>query len=450
MNAGEEVIEWAADTYCALPFSADEGPRDTFLRGLQLAGLDLMSDPSFWRAADDPERVKAGAKLLGERNKVDAIKSTMLAQEIAKAELAAEKAGPPSWARIDPVEALDAASSPREPEVGRWAGNARLGVFYSGAINEVHGESESGKTWIVLHVVAQTLAAGGAVAYVDFEDDAASIYRRLTLLGVPTDLLRTSLFRYHRPAGPLTDAERAAFRKSTHGAVLVVFDGLTESLALEGLDGNTGEGVAAWHAKMTRPLSGEGVCVVIVDHQPHGVKRATGSQHKRSALTGVSYQVEAVGQVAPGQRGCLSLRVAKDRHGAVRKEAAPGRHPRWRGNMIVDFSAGTAVPPVVTLVPAGPASTEDDQAFNTTPPRKALDGVVRFVTDNPGCSSRSIRAGVKGCGGHEVKDWAVEWLVAREVVKAEKDGQRVKHTVLRGLPEDLEELDSADRAETVP
>ncbi|MEU8849056.1 AAA family ATPase [Streptomyces sp. NPDC048564] len=340
-----------------------------------------------------------------------------------------ERSGrPPSWARIIPEAALESARNPREPEVGRFektAGSPPHGVFYLGCLNEIHGASESGKSWLAMHVVAQELRAGHAVAYVDYEDDEGSVYRRLLLLGVPEGMLLGDLFRYHRPNGPLTDVEKATFMQSAEDAELVVFDGVTEGMSLEGLSPRDEADVAAWHAKTTKDLAHAGKCVVVIDHTPHEGNRTIGSQHKKATISGVSYEVEAVHPIGLGERGVLRLRVAKDRPASVRRECAPGKAPRWRGDLVMDFSV---VPPVVALWPATATDGEaDGQGFERTPPRKLLDAIVGFVGANQGCPSGDITEGVKG--RKQAINWAVRWLTDHGEIVTRKDGRVVGHWI---------------------
>ena len=57
-------------------------------------------------------------------------------------------------------------------------------LFYRGRVNGILGEAESGKTWIALAAVAETLADGGSVVYLYFEDTAAGTLGRLRKLDV--------------------------------------------------------------------------------------------------------------------------------------------------------------------------------------------------------------------------------------------------------------------------
>ncbi|MFG3718257.1 AAA family ATPase [Streptomyces massasporeus] len=349
-------------------------------------------------------------------------------------ELERERSGwSSSWARIDPEAALESARSPREPEVGRFAKTADSpphGVFYQGCLNEIHGASESGKSWLALYVAAQELNSGHTVAYVDYEDDEGSVYRRLLLLGISKDSLLGELFRYHRPNGPLSEAEKATFMQSAADAELVVFDGVTEGMSLEGLSPRDEADVAAWHAKTTKDLAHAGKCVIVIDHTPHESNRTIGSQHKKATISGVSYEVEAVQPIGHGQHGLLRLRVAKDRPASVRRECAPGKAPRWRGDLVVNFSVE---PGVVALWPATATDgAAGGEGFDAEPPRKLLEAVWGFVEANPNCNTTSIRSGVRG--RIEDKNAALDWLIRNGHIAEWKDGRSKRHRLQTPLP----------------
>jgi hypothetical protein len=374
-------------------FHVPGGAADAVVRQAALSGIV----PDHQRAEFDG-MVEHPPPDWDEERGVTALERKFRQQEIAQERHEAKKAGPSNWARIDPKAALKAAATPREPEVGRFDGDCPLGVFYSGCINEVHGESESGKTWFVLFVVATELKAGRGVVYVDYEDDEGSVYHRLLLLGVSEETLLGDLFCYHRPNGRLTPVEKVEFHKSVEfGAQTVVFDGVTEGMMLEGLKPRIEDEVAAWHSRITKGLAHAGKCVIVIDHIPHGENHTLGSQHKKSAVTGVSYLVDATAQVGAGEVGKLLIKVEKDRHGSVRRESSRGARPQWRGTLVMDFTdAVMAVQgkPDVKLWPAKP-DTGEGPGYEEGPPRLTA-AVIAFVKANDGCITDEIRTGVKG------------------------------------------------------
>jgi hypothetical protein len=351
----------------------------------------------------------------------------LLGAQRGRQKFAAETAGPPSWARIDTDVAWHEAEYPITPEVGYFAGECPLGVFYLACINSIIGNSEAGKSWFALFVAVQEIKRGHIVVYVDYEDGKRGIFRRLKAMGVTKEEAR-KYFRYHNPNGPLTDEERTHLESSlTAEPGLVVFDGMTEGMGLEGLDTYKGEDVATWHARVTRDAARDGWCVVIIDHAPHSELRAIGSQHKKASISGVSYVVDTDQPIDQGVVGWLRIKVEKDRHSSVRAEAQRGKAPRLRGYLKVD---DTATPMEVVLLPASRA-TDHEPAFQE-PPRRHLEGIMDYVKTNPGCSGREINEYVTG-GKDEIYA-ALDWLITHKHIEVTKVGTKHCHTVIMDLP----------------
>jgi hypothetical protein len=322
----------------------------------------------------------------------------------------------PSWAPVDIRTVLKAAEKETQTDVGYIHGDMPLGIFYRGKINEIHAESEAGKSWLACIVAVQEMRAGRHVAYIDFEDDAGSIARRMLLLGATREQLAQHL-RYYSPTGPANDAAQEEIRDLVAiGGSLAIFDGLTESLALEGLDGMRGEDIAAWHARMTKAFAAGGWAVVVLDHVPHNGENSIGSQHKRSAVTGVSYLLRPRKPIGKGVIGKSELRVAKDRGAWVRAHSVPGGTPQHFADMVIDFQEAT---PRARLWLALPS---EDKGYASEPPEKVCTAILAFVGHNPGASKTAIREGVKGVGTR-TKDWAIEWLIDRAQLIAEGGGQ---------------------------
>lgn len=238
---------------------------------------------------------------------------------------------PSTWLPVDLETAIN--QPPPKPEyLTRPDGTSFL---YPGRDHVFFGPSESGKSWAAFIAVHQTLERGGRVLVIDFEDDARSVTERLTALGAPqTTLTDTALFRYVNPHEPVTDrlgrttpATQALDDLIGWEPELVVIDGVTEGMTLEGLGTTDAGDVAAWYALLSRRFRGTGACVVMIDHTAKaltdGAPTEFGSQHKRAGISGASYMIEPVAR--PGRavgtepvEGVLRLRLAKDRGGFLR------------------------------------------------------------------------------------------------------------------------------------
>ncbi|MGW1614473.1 hypothetical protein ACWCQZ_34530 [Streptomyces sp. NPDC002285] len=331
-------------------------------------------------------------------------------------EITAERNGRGSWAPIELGAVWEDAQAETQTDVGHLSGDMPLGIFYRGKINGVHAESEAGKSWLACFVAMQEIRAHRHVAYIDFEDDAPSIVRRLKTLGASREEIE-KYFHYYNPSGPLTGIdEREVQRLISLGGSLAIFDGMTEAMALEGLDGIKAEDVAAWHAKVTKAFAAAQWAVVVLDHIPHDGNRAIGSQHKKSAITGVSYFLDPVHPIGKGVIGKSRLRVEKDRPAWVRAHAVPGKTPQHFADLVIDFEDK----PMPTAN-VWPVRATEEKGYESEPPERVRKDVLAFLGKNPGASKTAIRTAVKGATA--VIDWALEWLIAHAQVRAEGQGR---------------------------
>jgi AAA domain len=235
-----------------------------------------------------------------------------------------------SWAPVDVRVARESRSVVLPTILMRSDGPS---LFYRGRVHSVHGETESGKSWLVQCATAECLVTGEPVLYLDFEDEAGSVAERLIRLGVAAETVdNPEVFVYvHPETPPTTDREKQAFNALLSGTYsLAVVDGVTDSMSLFGLSGMDAGDVARWHRELPNAVAHRtGAAVVCVDHvakdsQTRG-RFALGSQHKLAGLSGAAYVVEMEQPFAVGQAGRASVRVGKDRPGRVR-----GLGGRWR------------------------------------------------------------------------------------------------------------------------
>lgn len=270
-----------------------------------------------------------------------------------------------SWEWVDLGELYD--KPQQAAEVGSYAGTG--GVFYTGKVNEVHGGSESGKTMFVLAVAAQEIKAGNSVVMYDFEDDAGSIVGRLRFA---FGLTREEIDKHFRYANPLVGMEQEDIDRiaSLERPTMCIIDAVTESMAIDGLNGRIEAEVAAWYHSFPKRLAKIGtMAVVLIDHTSKtDPTQSLGSQHKKSAVDGVSYTAESVHPFVKGELGRLRIRVAKDKIGSIRPAAARGSQQkdgqRWRGDFVLDSRGDTATWEVTTW-------QEDEAGASLTQPAEA-------------------------------------------------------------------------------
>lgn len=300
-------------------YKGDDGPGVPFLAG----------DPDGAAFAAEQER------LARERVIEEGAREVLLYRDKMRRadELERERTGGSDpWAPVDIGESWD--REQQLPDVGSWSDG--LGIFYSGKVNEVHGPSESGKTMFLLAVAAQEIRLGHHVIMVDYEDDPDAVTARMRwVFGLERGEVEKH-FHYFNPGRALTD--EAFARLSEIPATLCIIDAVTEAMSCSGLNGREENEVAAWYAEFPKRIASTGVAVALVDHTSKtNHEEALGSQHKKSAITGVSYTAKPVAPFTKGHRGELSIRVAKDKLGGIRPHAdlSSDGQPK-RGSLIID------------------------------------------------------------------------------------------------------------------
>ena len=210
-------------------------------------------------------------------------------------------------------------------------------LLYSGQVNVLFGDPESGKTWVALAAVAEALQGGGHALFLDLDHNGwAAILARLLAFGVRPDVLRdTGAFRLAEPEDSehlhriIADAKR--WRPT-----VAVADSVGELLPMLGLSSNSPDDLTAGHAQVLKPLAVAGACVIAIDHLPKNAENKangqTGTAAKRRVVGGVSLRVTVKDAFTPSHGGSCTLKVNKDRHGGLRAHC-----PRAGG----EASAGT-------------------------------------------------------------------------------------------------------------
>ena len=325
---------------------------------------------------------------------------------------------PTTWALVDlsTIEVVEEKTS----VLHRLDGHALL---YSGRVHSLHGESESGKTWVLLCAVVETLNLGGRVVYLDFEDRAASIVERLLALGVNRSVLNDPLrFGYVRPDEPLTIGDESwADLGAALGIppALVVIDGVTESMELEGLDLNSNTDVARWMRLLPRAIAADtGAAVACIDHVTKYREGrggyAIGGQHKKAGVDGAVYEVEMVSRfrrVLTGiepETGLVAVRIRKDRPGFVRGIS--------EGDLAASFEF-TAWPDGGVTWKATTAGLASDFGLR----RRIAD----YLRGAPGAPKRAVR----DLGHSDDVDRAVAGMVEEGAVEIEIVGSAHHHTL---------------------
>lgn len=308
-------------------------------------------------------------------------------------------------------------------------------LFYAGKVNALLGESESGKTWVALLAVAQALAAGLRVTYLDFEDTAKGIVGRLRALGVPDHQIATQI-AYIGPDEILHATASADLREHMDAfqPALIILDGWNAAMTLLGLDLISNTDATRFAQLVLKPLAASGAAVVGIDHvtkskETRG-KGGIGAQAKRAMITGCSIYVEVAEPFGRGMTGRLRLYVDKDRAGHVRAISAEAK---FAGTAVLESDAATGSVSVSIRTPDMGTRTE-----RATDKRSELmESVCEFLRGNPQATGNAIRKGVEG-RNDDVNE-AVEQLVRGEFVVRRTKGQAYIHTLVR-MYSALEEL----------
>jgi hypothetical protein len=231
-----------------------------------------------------------------------------------------------SWSAVDLQAVLDDDEPETPPTILQRSDG--VGLIYPGKLHSLSGETESLKTWVALAACADRVNAGEAVLYIDFEDSARVVVERLRLLGV-TDGAISALVAYIRPDEPLTEDAAARITEMLYERPysLVVLDGLTEALSLQGLNPNDNKDVALWVAMLPRRIQRTGAAPMSIDHVAKNStgRFAIGAQHKLAGLDGAAYTVEVLAQGGRGQPSTARLKISKDRPGFVRASSTGGK-----------------------------------------------------------------------------------------------------------------------------
>jgi hypothetical protein len=245
-----------------------------------------------------------------------------------------------------------------------------VSLFYPGMVNEIHGESESGKSLIVQYLTAQEVHKGTRVLYIDLESDPTSLFARLKEFGATTEELRQHLTLTSYEQSHLTQQGKTHLEKMLETVWdLVIVDTVGESIALAGMDSNSNDDVTKWHRTLPRRFAALGACVVLVDHVGKGrgidKRMANGAMSKRAKVQGSSYVVKVGKPLGKGIRGEIGLYVAKDRPGEIRgKCGKKERDETQEAARIVFDSTGTNID--VEILEPSTRIGEADKPFRPT------------------------------------------------------------------------------------
>ena len=239
----------------------------------------------------------------------------------------ANKTASPSWQFEDLAQLASGIELPPTPTV--FQREDGQGLFYRGAVNDLHGEPGCGKSMIAQIAAAQELKSSHDVIYIDYEDSARNVVKRLLLLGVTGEQIVQHLHYVRPSAKPSSPTSLDGWKETldyADTATLAIIDGVTSCLAYAGLDSNSGDDIAAWYNTMPRLISACGPAVVLIDHvvksKDNRGRYAGGSMQKLALIDGISYSVDMTKPVGKGVRGTIVIKSGKDRISEIEEHCA--------------------------------------------------------------------------------------------------------------------------------
>ena len=196
-------------------------------------------------------------------------------------------------------------------------------LLYRGKSHLVFGAGGSGKSWFVLHCVAQTLSSGGKVLYIDYEMNRGQVKARLKALGVTRE--QAAGLAYWRVTGGFRGDQLAAlgWLVGMYRFELVTLDSVSKALSTLDLDESGNKDYHRFDDTVIVPLTYRDLTVLMIDHtgndHPVGgsLKRPRGASGKRDSVSGASYWFTVADKDAwtRSRDGKARLLVQKDRGG---------------------------------------------------------------------------------------------------------------------------------------
>lgn len=308
-----------------------------------------------------------------------------------------------SWSPADLAPVL--AGTHEQPVPDLLVRNDGRALLYPAAINAIHGDSGTGKSWVAIFAIYEQLRRRRTAVLIDFEDTAVSVCARLLAAGATVEQVLTN-FVYIRPqthAGPFVVA-RLAELVAARNAALVVIDSIGEAFAAEGLDENKDVEVGPWYRRVARPLATAGAAILLVDHSTKAADNPlhpSGSKRKRAAVTGASYLVEATTALVKDQGGRLRLTCAKDRHGTYRRGEVVAA-------LVMKYSIGGTMS--LDLYEAG---GDTAGAPNAAGVHAAQAAIAAAKAEGQPMSLRALVAAMKLRASSDVKRGGIELAVTR-------------------------------------
>lgn len=165
------------------------------------------------------------------------------------------------------VAALLSGELPPAPTPDVLSRTDGVGLFYSGQVNMLFGDPETGKTFVALAGAVEAVNDGLKAVVLDLDHNGmAAIVTRLLALGAGKDALADlDTFRYKEPEDGLDLTETVRDLQEWKPDVVIV-DSIGELLPMYGLNSNSPDDFTLAHTKVLKPLAMSGAAVIAIDH----------------------------------------------------------------------------------------------------------------------------------------------------------------------------------------
>jgi hypothetical protein len=186
-------------------------------------------------------------------------------------------------------------------------------ILLAGLVHMLYGKAATGKTWILLWLVARLLEQGKKVAYFDAENGKRVIAERLKDLGVDRGKLR-KLYYFPFPSLGLDKKSVAEYEEflDVVRPDFVAFDSVAKFLGLSALEESSNDDFIKWCARYTLPATRRAVAVVLLDHTGWDDKHVRGASRKLDEV-GVMWAVKCPVPFDRSTTSTVTLHKEKDR-----------------------------------------------------------------------------------------------------------------------------------------
>lgn len=228
-----------------------------------------------------------------------------------------------------------------QPSFGTRQDGTKL--FYPGTVNGLVGDSEAGKTFLALSVLAEQLLLGQGALVVDVDyNGAVSVADKLRRFGVSKEvLLDPSKFRYAAPDNH-EDLLKVVTEAKLWKPSAAIVDSVGGIMSLLNKSSQDADQYRQVHREIFAALTEGETGVILIDHlaKSQGSREygATGTVAKKNDIDGALYRVTNLTPFVKGEGGKSVLKILKDRHGTVRELSSQhGKEPEAATFQLIEY-----------------------------------------------------------------------------------------------------------------